>query len=452
MVLFAVPVVLLAFAARQKFEPLVRLDDRLTLAATDATRRTGAKAGLILLQQVSQPVRIYVLAVLVAAWAWRFCNLRTRALWAIVTMMVAWNLGLDAKLVVQRARPVLHEPISHAPGYSFPSGHAFNITVIATVMVFMLWPLLSSVGRRVAVVLAVLASLAVGLDRVFLGVHFPSDVVAGWVLGVGITFSSWLGFVGGTVPTAGTTGRDRTTSRAAASLSGRPSRVVRQDAQDLLVRVVAPGAALWTVIVALGVMLGGPLLWLSRDEEAFSKDLARERTPTWNGITLVWSHVGNTEIIISVCVVVMAVLLWRTHDWRLSVVPGIAIALQATIFVIATNLVDRGRPQVPKLDPAPPTSSYPSGHVGAAFALYLSFALLLLARKRTPLRRLTSVLCLMVPLLVAYARLYRGMHHLTDVVVGLANGVLCALLAYGWYRRRQHATFVAHAHTPRAVP
>ena len=46
------------------------------------------------------------------------------------------------------------------------------------------------------------------------------------------------------------------------------------------------------------------------------------------------------------------------------------------------------------------------------------------------------VWCLMVPLLVSYARLYRGMHHLTDVLVGVVNGVVCALLAWYWLRRR----------------
>jgi undecaprenyl-diphosphatase len=91
---------------------------------------------------------------------------------------------------------VVQDPISHAPGYSFPSGHAFNIAVVATVMVFLLWPLLSRTGRRVAVTVAVVVVLVVGLDRLMVGAHFPSDVLAGYVLGVGITFSSWLGFIG----------------------------------------------------------------------------------------------------------------------------------------------------------------------------------------------------------------------------------------------------------------
>lgn len=217
------------------------------------------------------------------------------------------------------------------------------------------------------------------------------------------------------------------------------ARFHRQDARDFLYRAIAPGIVLWGAIVGIGLLLKGPLLPLSHDEESVSKDLAQHRTPVWNSITAVWSHLGNTEIIIGVCVVVVAILVWRTRDWRFSVVPAIAIALQATIFVIATHFIGRPRPEVPKLDPAPPTSSYPSGHVGASFALYLSFTLLAMRIERTWLRWLTSVVCMVIPFFVSYARLYRGMHHVTDVVVGMINGVLCALMAYGWYRTRARA-------------
>jgi membrane-associated phospholipid phosphatase len=44
------------------------------------------------------------------------------------------------------------------------------------------------------------------------------------------------------------------------------------------------------------------------------------------------------------------------------------------------------------------------------------------------------VVCLTVPLLVAFGRLYRGMHHLTDIGAGFLNGITCAVLAHWWYR------------------
>ena len=84
---------------------------------------------------------------------------------------------------------------------------------------------------------------------------------------------------------------------------------------------------------------------------------------TWSAepITAVWSHIGNTEIVIGVCVLAVAALWWRTKQWWYAVIPAIAISLQASVFVAATAVTRRQRPLVDHLDPAPPTSSYPSG-------------------------------------------------------------------------------------------
>jgi len=179
-----------------------------------------------------------------------------------------------------------------------------------------------------------------------------------------------------------------------------------------------------------------PLVGLSQSEETINKDLAAHRTTRWNAITLVWSHIGNTGIVVGVGLVIAGLVLWRTRDWRLAAVPLIAISLQLVIFLLAAHLVGRTRPPVPKLDPAPPTSSYPSGHVGATTALYVGFVLLAVRIRHISLRWTAITVCLAMPLLVGFARLYRGMHHVTDVAVAILNGLICALLAYNWYRHR----------------
>ena len=120
---------------------------------------------------------------------------------------------------------------------------------------------------------------------------------------------------------------------------------------------------------------------------------------------------------------------WRTRRWWFALIPALAISLQATIFVTVSAVIGRARPDVPHLDPAPPTSSYPSGHVGASVALYSSFAIMATTIERAWLRRTVIGVCSVIPLLVAYARIYRGMHHLSDVVVGAINGLACAALA-----------------------
>lgn len=149
---------------------------------------------------------------------------------------------------------------------------------------------------------------------------------------------------------------------------------------------------------------------------------------------------GNTLTIIVTAVIVAGIVWWVTRKWWVAVIPLIAIALQSSVFVTATWLTDRQRPTVEKLDPAPPTSSYPSGHEGATTALYMT-VILLATRIRNPvLRWLIIVVAAAMPAIVAFARVYRGMHHVTDVSVGIINGTVCGLLAWGYLRRDPTAT------------
>lgn len=205
--------------------------------------------------------------------------------------------------------------------------------------------------------------------------------------------------------------------------------------RDIGMRLLLPALVLWLGIMAIGFVIQDGLHSFQA-ESAVNRALQSTRTATLDAVTGVWSHIGNTEIVIGVCVVMVGVVLALTRRWSIALVPAIAISLQATVFVVATEIVGRPRPDVPHLDPAPPTSSYPSGHVGASTALYLSLALLAQRIRNAPLRRVLTALCLVIPLLVLYARLYRGMHHLTDVLVGLVNGVVCATLAWGWLKDR----------------
>ncbi len=205
--------------------------------------------------------------------------------------------------------------------------------------------------------------------------------------------------------------------------------------KDAFVRAVLPGLVLFGVIVGIGMLLMGPFHAFARSENSVNAWFEEHRTSTWNGITHVMSMIGNTEYIIAMGVLVAAIVWWRTKEWWFAVVPLIAISLQATWFVIAAYIVGRERPDVKMLDPAPPTSSYPSGHVGASSALYFSFALMATRIQNVVVRRIVVIVCVLVPFVVTYARLYRGAHHVTDVVVGMINGLVCALLAWGYLRR-----------------
>ena len=199
--------------------------------------------------------------------------------------------------------------------------------------------------------------------------------------------------------------------------------------RDVLLIAIAPGLLLWVAISAVGKLFTGPLKGWNHSESNLNRSLQDTRTTTWDSVTAIWSHIGNTEIIIGVTVIAVALVFWRTRRWWFAVIPAIAVSLQAAIFVAATLVIGRPRPDVPHLDPAPPTSSYPSGHVGASVALYASLAIMATTIERTWLRRTVIAVCSVIPVLVAYSRLYRGMHHLSDVIVGAINGLVCAALA-----------------------
>lgn len=105
------------------------------------------------------------------------------ALWVGVTIAAAGFLGLALKVLVDRERPDLEQPIQHFESGSFPSGHALTTMAGVIVVVLILLPLIGPRSRWAVWIVAIAVSVASGLCRVALGVHYLSDVMAGWILG-----------------------------------------------------------------------------------------------------------------------------------------------------------------------------------------------------------------------------------------------------------------------------
>jgi undecaprenyl-diphosphatase len=140
-------------------------------------------------------------AVLVLVLVWR--GARRLAWWAAITMITGSFLGFALKLVFARTRPSFDLPLATAPGYSFPSGHALNSAVGVLVLVLALLPALPGVRSRLALWLAGLLVIALtGFDRIGLGVHYLSDVLAAWLVGGALVaataaaFETWRRDVG----------------------------------------------------------------------------------------------------------------------------------------------------------------------------------------------------------------------------------------------------------------
>lgn len=214
--------------------------------------------------------------------------------------------------------------------------------------------------------------------------------------------------------------------------------------RDLGLRVALPTLGWFLVVVGVGKLLLGPLAALGDREVAVNRWFVEQRTATLDTLTHVWSFLGNTETVIGLCILVALIVWWRTRQWWYAAVAPLALAVQAVVFLSSAVVVGRERPEVELLDAAPPTSSYPSGHTGASTAAYVSLALLSQRIRVTWLRVLLTVVLCAMPLLVGTARLYRGMHHLSDVIMGLLNGLVAVTLAWHWLRRDPRRSTPSH--------
>lgn len=206
-------------------------------------------------------------------------------------------------------------------------------------------------------------------------------------------------------------------------------------------RVIVMLAALWVVMAGLGLLLTKVLdhSSLITEENKVNTTLAAHRDNTLNDITYWGSGLGNTAAIIGAMIVVAIGLRLALKRWNESVFLVVAVSGQALVFLATTLVISRQRPNVKRLDKSPPTSSFPSGHTGASTALFIASALLVAWYVRNRAVKIIALTLLIgAPLFVAYSRLYRGMHHPTDIAGAYLNGLSAitiasfAVLGHGW--------------------
>ncbi|MFF1738854.1 phosphatase PAP2 family protein [Streptomyces mirabilis] len=189
----AVPFGLLLVLVEGHWQPLRRLDvgaaRRLNETALEHPAWTDTLR--FLSDRVWDPFTLRTVVALLTVWllyrrAWRL------AAWSAVTAVAGGLIGLLVKTVVERARPSLEDPVAHAPGFSFPSGHAMTATTSFAVLLLVLLPMVPPALRALCWCTAVMSVLGVGFTRIALGVHWFSDVVGGWLLGLAVVaLTTW---------------------------------------------------------------------------------------------------------------------------------------------------------------------------------------------------------------------------------------------------------------------
>jgi membrane-associated phospholipid phosphatase len=191
-----------------------------------------------------------------------------------------------------------------------------------------------------------------------------------------------------------------------------------------------------SAVVLIGIMAGLGYLdvhvlahsRLGHLDGSVDKNLAQHRTGWLNAVTLGATDVASTYVVTGIALVAFVVARVAFKRWREPLFIATAVAGEVAIFVATTLLVHRPRPNVVHLDHAPPTSSFPSGHTAASIALWGAIAVLVgRFAAHVAWRRIAIAAAVIIPIVVACSRLYRGMHFPTDVIGG-------ALLGFAWLR------------------
>ena len=132
---------------------------------------------------------------------WRLATAGRKRAATLLVISVAGGEALDQflKLLFHRPRPEAFFGYTEPVTYSFPSGHAITACSFYLVLAAILSSRLSKRARAVLLAFAVAMAMAIGLSRVYLGVHYPSDVVAGyataviWISGLERGYAGWRG-------------------------------------------------------------------------------------------------------------------------------------------------------------------------------------------------------------------------------------------------------------------
>lgn len=166
--------------------------ERQLLIALDGDLRPTLDAALYLIPWAGTNLTLGPLIALIALWlVWR--RRRDLATWIVIVELGVLSLNWLVKRIMERERPDIVERVGWFGWGSFPSGHAMaSLAVLMTLAILMH----RATGARWPAVTAFLVFLVVSISRLFHGVHWPTDIIGGALVGLVWLIATWFAFVG----------------------------------------------------------------------------------------------------------------------------------------------------------------------------------------------------------------------------------------------------------------
>jgi undecaprenyl-diphosphatase len=384
------------------------------------------------------------------------------AAYLLVTGAGALVLDPVLKSLVGRLRPVVAHPVAQGAGNSFPSGHALGSIVCYGAVLLVFLPAARGRWRTAFVTVTVTLVALIGISRVLLGVHYLSDVVGAWAVGI-----AWLGLTTFafelTRYSAGLPVTDPVTEglepEARADL--RPAQPEPAGAGARIRdrgRVAAGVLIAWVLIVGTVIGLGELIVKAGNGnvlgDTTIPHWFAAHQTPGGDRWSLIFTTLGAAQAILIVSLATCVVFLAVTRRWRPVIFLAVLMFGELAAFLTAAAVVKRPRPDVTHLDQHLPTSAYPSGHEAATCCLYIALAILVIGHARGWWRWLFLIPAAAMPVLVAISRIYRGEHHPTDILGSLLFSALWLTAATVLIRpnARRHTGRSASGEPPKLAP
>src|SRR6201993_865088 len=356
------------------------------------------------------------------------------AIYLLVTGAGVLTLDPVLKALVGRLRPVVAHPIAYGKGDSFPSGHALGSIVCYGALFLVFLPATRGMWRRVFIVVIGTLIAAIGISRLLLGVHYLSDVLGAWALGI-----TWLGITAFAFELSRQATAAPVTDPVTEGLEpeartdltpAEPETTMDHDRARKNGRIAAEVVVIWVLIV--GVLTGiGKLIMITHNangnllgDHTIPHWFAAHRTSTLNHWSLIVSNLGATQDILIVSVVACVVFVAVTRHWRPVIFLAVVMFGELAAFLAVAAIVKRPRPDVSHLDSNLPTSAFPSGHMAATTCLYVGIAILVIGHARGWWRYLFLIPAIVMPVLIAIARVYPGEHHPTDILASVLFAAL----------------------------